>query len=182
MNTGLLSKRYAVALFGFARKKDEVEAIENELSALKELLKKDAALITFLESPDVLDSNKETLLKDVFGQRVSRSLLEFLLLLFRKKRIRLIKDICDDFETLALEARGMQRARVVTAVKLGDSSRDRLKSVLESVVRKKLILEEEVNPGIIGGAVVIVHNKVIDDSVRTKLEKLRDSLASTRVH
>ena len=182
MNTGMISKRYAVALFGFARKKGEIETIENELNALKELLDRDVTLITFLESPDVLDSNKEMLLEDVFGQRISRSLLEFLLLLFRKKRIRLIEGICDYFETLALEARGMQRARVVTAFTLGDDLRSRLKSVVESVIRKELILEEEVDPELIGGAVVIVHNKIIDDSVRTKLEKLRDSLAGTRVH
>ncbi|MDI6808036.1 MAG: F0F1 ATP synthase subunit delta [Candidatus Eisenbacteria bacterium] len=182
MNTGLLSKKYAVALFGFARKKGEVETVENDLNALREFLKRDATLITFLESPDVLDSHKETLLKDVFGQRVSRSVLEFLLLLFRKKRMRLLENICDDFESLALEARGVQRAKVITAFKLRDDLRDSLGSALESVTRKKIVLQEEVNPELIGGAVIIVHNKVIDDSVRTKLEKLRDSLISTRVH
>jgi F-type H+-transporting ATPase subunit delta len=182
MNKGLLPRRYAVALFGFAQKKGEVETVENDLNALKDLLTRDAALITFLESPDVPDRDKEKLLRDVFGQRVSKTVLEFLLLVFRKKRMRLLEDICDDFEVLALDARGIQKVRVTTAIKLHNDLRNSLMHALESVTRKKVVLEEEVDPDLIAGAVVIVHNKVIDDSVRTKLERLRDSLMAVRVH
>jgi F-type H+-transporting ATPase subunit delta len=176
-----LSRRYAVALYKTADRRELVDRVETDLAATVELLAKEPALREFLLSPEVLDEHKEALVNKVLAPKVHTITLNFLLLLLKKRRFDHIAGINDSLIEQVEEHRGILRAQVITPTELRQDLRDRLETRLESMTGKTIVLESEVDPDLLGGMVVVLHNQLIDGSVRRELDRLHDELMAIRV-
>ncbi len=176
-----VAHRYAAALFGAARSRSEDEAVLADLQSIERLYELDPALKTFLEAPDVLAEQKEALIRGVLGGRVSELVVRFLLLMLRKKRIQHLSIVFGHYRKLVEELHGIERARVVTAVPLAPDLAEPLRQRLETLSGKRVLLELRVDPAVLGGVVVTLGDKIIDGSLRHRLDEMRDRLLRARV-
>jgi len=120
-------------------------------------------------------------LEQGLAQRVLPSVRVFADLLLRKKRIALLEAIAHEFQAIVERAKGLERATVVSAVRLTDGERDRLHRELERFTGKKIVLESLVDASLVGGAYVRIGDRVIDRSVRSLLGSLAQQLYEVSV-
>lgn len=176
-----VAKKYSQALFHLVRDKGVIDQASTQFEDLKELISADPSLLRFLLAPQILDVNKESLLKEVFASRLDPLFLEFLLVLVRKHRIGFLPEIIEAFRALVAEEKGIVVAKVTSSIALGEKERDELKKSLEKQTGKKIELETKVDPAILGGMIVIMGDQIIDGSVRYSLSQLRDELLKIKV-
>lgn len=177
-----IARRYAVALFGAARRAGAAEEVLADLGAVEELEKLHPALQRFLESPDVLTEHKVVTLSATFKGRVHELVARLLELMLLKKRIQHFPFVHEEYRGLVEEDLGIARARVTTAVPLDPAQAKELAQRLEKLTQKQIRLEVRVDPAILGGMVTVVGGKILDGSLRHGLADLRERLLAARVH
>src|SRR3990170_1764117 len=183
MTDQIVSKRYALALFNAAESAGEglTEQVQKELSFISDLWEKNAELRAFFEAPQIPGEDKEKMLQLTFRGKISELLLQFLLFLLSKGRLVHILEINTRYDQLLKEKEGLVEAQVITASPLDEGLSVSLKEKMEKKTGKKVSLTYKVEPEIIGGIRVIVGNQIIDHSIRTELDKLRESILSLKV-
>jgi len=173
--------RYARALFIITERRKETVTALADLKGVRDLLVHGSAFASFLDSPQVRLPDKRKLLGQALDQRCVRSVATFVDLLLRKKRLGLLAEIADQFEALVEESQGIRRAHVVSATPLAAADRTRLHATLESWTHSKVRLSTEVDPAVLGGALVRIGDRVIDRTVRTLLDAIGSQLYETSV-
>lgn len=174
--------KYARALFLSARERNLLDTIYEQMRDLRVMVIKDRTMLNFLGAPQILEKAKKDMIREVFSPRVERLLVEFLVLLVDKRRVNFLVEIIDEFERLVEAEKGVGRVTVVTAVPLTDDERSRLSQKMATKTGLKIILEEKVDRSIIGGLIVILHDEIIDGSIRHGLNMVREQLDKVRVH
>jgi F-type H+-transporting ATPase subunit delta len=164
-----------------AREAGTATRIRGDLEGLVKLLDEAPGFASFLESPDISRQEKTRLLERAFGGRVEESMLPFLFLVLKRDRIALLPEILSQFEKLDEEERGVRRAEVVSAVQLSKDEKELIISKLQRITGKEILLQDRVDPEIIGGVVVYVDGDVIDGSIRAQLAELRATLLAVPV-
>jgi F-type H+-transporting ATPase subunit delta len=177
-----IARRYAVALFGAARKIGVAEEVLADLGAVNELEALNPALRRFLEAPDVLTEHKVAVLSAVFKGHVHELVGRLFSLMLQKKRIQHFPFVHEEYRGLVEEELGIARARVTTAVPLDPALAGELMKRLEELTHKQVRLDTRVDPAILGGVVTVVGGKILDGSLRHWLADLRERLLAVRVH
>lgn len=176
-----VAKKYANALFLSVKEKNLTDIAYEELNQIKELVLKDKTLVNFLSAPQVSDENKVKLIKDVFMPRMQRLFVEFLLVLVDKNRIGFLSEILDEFDRLIEAEKGIGRVTVITAVAINDTERTQLIAKMAAKTGLEIVLEEKVDASILGGMIIILHNEIIDGSVKHEMDLLEEQLTKVRV-
>ena len=170
------SRRLAQAAFEVALAREGIDRWEKDLADVQALLLNED-FAAMLESPQVPARVKldgvDMLLRDV-----SLRVRNFVGVLVTRGQTRRFEAIFEEFRRLADDRRGIARAEVVTAVPLDHEWRGRVVQGLETIVGKKVILTERVDPAIIAGVVARVGDRLIDGSARARLRDLRGALAT----
>ncbi|MBW2313523.1 MAG: ATP synthase F1 subunit delta [Deltaproteobacteria bacterium] len=170
-------RRYAKALFGIAKEDDSIEATGNELSALAALFDSSPELQNVLFRPLHPVAERRAALRAVAERLGSSATLQnFYAFLVDQRRLIDFPTICAEFARLAAEAEGRTDARITSARPLDDATRERLVEALSQRTGKKVHVEVNVDPSLIGGVVAQVGGLVFDGSLRTQLEQLRTNL------
>jgi len=177
-----VARKYAGALFDSASDRNLLDQAYEQIAQLGELLESDRTLLTFLLSPQVLDKNKQSLVRDVFGSRMEPLFVEFLIVLLDKRRTRYLPEVIVEFNRLVEDAKGISRATVITATPLAESERERLTTRLADRSGRSIKLESKVDSSILGGMIVMIDGKIIDGSVRHGLDLIEEQLGKIRVH
>ncbi|MEG6617356.1 F0F1 ATP synthase subunit delta [Peptococcaceae bacterium 1198_IL3148] len=175
---GAVARRYAQALYEIAIDKGALDAAEQELKDVTALLNKEEGIEKILNHPQVTIDGKKQLITELFEGRVSETTLNFLYLIVDRHRETYLNDIVAEFTRLANEARNMVDAEVISAKELSEAHQGELAKVLSRLAGKEVSPEFRVDASIIGGLVVRIGDKVIDGSVKHKLETLKQRLMS----
>jgi len=152
-----------------------------DLKSLAQLLAPGSRLQEVLAHPKVNPNDKRQLLRHGLQGRAIRAVEVFADLLLRKKRLDLVGDIARDFEALVEHAKGLQHARVVSAVALTPEELQRMHAGLQKWAGGPVVLTNEVNPSLIGGAYARIGDRILDLSVRSQLEAIADQLYEVSV-
>ncbi|TMQ70692.1 MAG: ATP synthase F1 subunit delta [Candidatus Eisenbacteria bacterium] len=181
MRDTTVAARYAKGLFILTEKRGETVRALEDLRLLIDVLKHGSRVGNFLASPGVRAADKREALQRGLGDKVTRTVVLFIDLLLRKKRLNEFDPIVTEFEALVEKAQGIQRAHVVSAVPLTDSESGRLHAELERRTHSKIRLTSEVDPRLIGGALVRIGDHVVDRSVATLLKSIERQLSEVTV-
>lgn len=173
--------RYAESLFELAKSVGRLDELAQGLAALEELVAAHEDLRGFLVNPDVEIVDKLQVLQRLPGQAWSADLEAFLRMVFSMGRAAHLADIAQAFAELVDEARGIIRARICSARPIEAPLKRRLKQILEHREHKQVELVEETAPELLGGLQVVLGSRMLDGSVRTQLERLRQRLKTVRV-
>ncbi len=174
--TGTVEKVYSQALFELASENDSAALVNEELSALAEIFRNAPEFSKFLLAPTVSSTEKARFTETVLKDRISALTYNFLCLLTDKRRVRYLPAIAKSFEELFYEANNIVNVKVTTSIPLSETLRTKLKNKLESVYGKTVILEENTDPGILGGVIINYGNTMLDGSVKAKLDLMQKQI------
>ncbi len=177
-----VAKKYAGALFMASKDKGLLDTAAEQFKSLGEVVSRDNMLLNFLSAPQVLDENKHAVIRDVFGSRMNRMFVEFLLVLIEKGRVGFLPEVIDEFTRMYEAEQGLGRITAITAIRLNDAERADVIRKMAARTGLKILLEEKVDPSILGGMILILHNEIIDGSVRRGLDLVANDLTKVRVH
>lgn len=176
MKDTTVAARYARALMIVTEKRGETVRALEDLKGLVTVMAHGSPVAQHLASPQLRLADKREALRRALEPRVVRVVLLFVDLLLRKRRLDELATIAVEFEALVEKAQGVQRAHAVSAVPMEEAEASRLHAALERTTGKKIKLTREVDPSIIGGALVRIGDHVIDRTVRTLLESIEKQL------
>lgn len=175
MKNTVVAKRYAEALYSVASERNQVDSVEQELASILEVFNSHPELMSILDHPSISIDAKKKQVAELFQGRVSDLVLNFLNLLFDRRRQDVIAEIGATYVELADAARGRIKAEVESAVQLSEEELNALKSKL-GVNGKQVEFATKVNPSLIGGLKVRIGDRVFDYSVTGQLERFRQTL------
>jgi F-type H+-transporting ATPase subunit delta len=172
---------YAEALFGAAHGRDELEEVLSDLGEFVEVLHDSEELRLFFYGGQVPERQKRRAL-DGLTEGMKTSTTNFLKVLVDNGREEILEEVLARYEELVKEHLGRIEVEVTTAVELSEEQRDRLKKRLADVLEgREIILETNVDPDLIGGAVFRYGGRMMDGSIRGRLESLREGMLERSV-
>jgi F-type H+-transporting ATPase subunit delta len=172
-----IAGRYATAAFELAMEERAVEALTQDLAALKKLLVDSPELARLVRSPIFSREDQARAMEAVLGQAKAAPLTrKLVLLLAQKRRLFMLADVIRAFEALLARHRGEIAAEVTSARTLSDAESSELKRVLKEKLGRDPNLTTHVDPKLLGGLVLRVGSRMIDSSLRTKLDALRTAM------
>ncbi|MFA6600508.1 MAG: ATP synthase F1 subunit delta [Candidatus Omnitrophota bacterium] len=177
MNHPDAAHRYAHALFALALRKDRLDAVEEDFSALMRVLADQREAGRIMASPVVPFSGKERLADGIAGGR-GTLLADFLKVLVLAKRFSELSGIRKEYHRLFEKHKGIREVEAITAVKISEVNRTRLDAALRKKLRAQIHLICRTNPRIVGGLVLRFDGQEIDSSYQTYLAGIRQQLTA----
>lgn len=174
----LLLARYAQALFSLAHERGLVNTVEDDLTQFDNLVAT-RELSQLIFHPKVEKQAKKALISKL-GVEFNAITIDFLNLLVDKRREAAVSGITKHFKGLAIAERGEVHAAVISARKLSSQETTELAASL-GTGGKKVVLQESVDPSLLGGLIVRVGNKIYDGSVDRRLRSLKHKLSQVQV-
>ena len=174
----LVSKVYGDAYVSVVSEKNNlIDALE-EIKSVKNILLENVEIMELLDSPKMDDEEKIDFIKGIFENHISVDSLGFLLTIIEKKRQAELIPILDYVIDCIKELLLIGKATVTTALELDDLKKDKIKEeLLKSSHYKALEAEYVVDESIIGGIIIRIGDRVVDSSVKTRIDKMRKMLS-----
>jgi F-type H+-transporting ATPase subunit delta len=172
-----IARVYADALFEAAQDKDKLDEIHSELGQFADSMNESHDMRVFFFSPYFSSDDKRKAIQETVSGE-SDEFRNFLELLAEKHRMPAIFAIRRRFDELWIEAKKRLEVTVTSAIELDKSVVEDVGKAIEKQTGRSIDLQAQVDPEILGGLVLRVGNRVLDASVRSKLERLRKEVAS----
>lgn len=176
-----MAGRYATALFELAREADAIDRVKVDLERFDALMAESPDLLRLVRSP-VFSADEQLQALSAVLQRVGIGGLaeKFLKLVTTNRRLFAVRDMIKGFRELVADHKGQATAEVTVAEPLKNDHVAALKSALKAVSGKDVDLNVKVDPAILGGLVVKLGSRMVDTSLRTKLNAIRHAMKEAR--
>ena len=172
-----VSGRYATALFELAREEKSVDAVKADLDKFEAMLNESPDLKRLVRSPVFSAEVQAKALNAVLDKAgIIGISAKFLKVLTANRRLFAVAEVIRAFRTLVAKFKGEVTAEVTVAEQLSEKNLDALKAALKSVTGKDVALNVNVDPSIIGGLVVKLGSRMVDSSLRTKLNSIKHAM------
>ncbi|KAJ48772.1 F-type H+-transporting ATPase subunit delta [Clostridium tetanomorphum] len=168
-----LDRRYAMALYEVAEKKNKIEEYRKSFQEIIDLVYSNPELIQLIKHPQISTDKKKKVFIKIFKGKIDEELLSFLLILIEKGRILYLKEKQKELEKIYFEKHNMLLAHIKTVIPLEEQDRINLKEKLKNKYKKEIILREEIDKSIIGGVYVRVGEDVIDGTIKGRLHEMK---------
>ncbi|HRH59480.1 MAG TPA: ATP synthase F1 subunit delta [Chitinophagaceae bacterium] len=171
MRNTLVGKRYAKALMDLAVEKNQLDAVNNDISLLKSSATKE--LNAVLSSPVIKEEKKSQIFNQIYKDKISNLTLLFFDLIFKKSREYAIADILNSFEEQYRKTKGIVVLNLTTAVEISDAEKEKLRNRFQQLPKfanKSVSISSKVDPKIIGGFVARLDDTLYDASIKHDLE------------
>ena len=174
---GVIARRYAKALLGLADRDQALESVEQSLSELAETYESSSELQGAFASTKVPSVAKQSILAEILDVLTPPAQVDvFARFLLSKRRLSLIPDIHRAFHRLMQERLARIEAEVTVTHPLPEEALEGLRKELSEYSGKDVSLSVKIDPAILGGVVTRIGSEVIDGSLRTQLEQVRQSI------
>ena len=174
IGSGGLAARYAAALFELADEKKALDAVADDLKALKKLIAESAELRRLTKSPVIGRREQSRAMAAILDKAGASELVKrFVGLVAENRRLFALPQMIEAYLAELAQRRGELTAEVISARPLDDASRQRLADAIKRTAGQSVTVDLQVDPGLIGGLVVKVGSRMIDSSLRTKLNRMQ---------
>ena len=178
----LVSKTYSDALFELAVEKDIVDDLLKETAMVTDILDQNPELLVLLTTPKIASDEKKQILEDVFKGRISDELTGLFVMLLEKSHISEIKNVLSCFAASCKEYRHIGIASVSSAMELTADERSRIeRKLIDTTEYESFEIEYAVDPELIGGIVIRIGDRVVDGSLKSRLDTLTKDLQSIQL-
>ena len=175
MSQGVIARRYAKALINLAEK--DLENTGKSLTALADVFSNSAELSEVLSDTKVSSQIKQNVLKKILKKiKVSKLVDTFIRYLLAKRRIVLLPNIERAFNLLLQEKLGRIEAGITVAQEIPEVTVGKLEKAISRYSGKEVTVNITIDPAIIGGIVTRIGSVVIDGSIHTQLNQIRQSI------
>lgn len=173
MANNKINLRYATALYELAEERGQVEQTFNDVQLIAETCRSNKDLRLLFKSPVIFTEKKLKIISEIFKDKIGKITMGFMEVLTKKRREEHLEGIANSFISIYREAKNIKVAEVTTAVKLDDEQRLQLMNILTKQTKSEIILEEIIDPSIVGGVIVRIEGVKFDDSVKSKIQALK---------
>jgi F-type H+-transporting ATPase subunit delta len=167
---------YARGLFEVARAEGTLDEVEDELFRFARSYESSDELRNALSDDQIPPGKRQAIVEDLLGGRATPTTVQLVSMVVGSGRSRELPAIIDRMVERAAESKDLALAEVRSAVPLSADQQDRLKAALANATGKTVELKVIVDPSVLGGLVATVGDKVIDDTVRSRLDQLKSRL------
>ena len=177
-----MAGRYAGALFDLARESKAIDDVKKDLEQFDALVAGSPDLTRLVRSPVFGVDDQLKALSAILAKAGIKGLAgNFLRVIATNRRLFALRDMIRSFRALVARHKGEVTAQVTVAEKLSDNNLDALKSALKSVTGgKEIDMDVKIDPAIIGGLIVKVGSRMVDSSLRTKLNAIKFAMKEAR--
>ena len=178
----LISKTYGDALFEVAAEEDKLESHLEEVEAVLDVLKENEEYIKIIGYPRIPVEEKKAMIESAFKDKVSDDMFGLLTVIVEKGRFSKIEEILNYFVERVHEAEKIGTAEIKSAVELSEAQKKAVEDKLLTTTQyKKIIAKYSVDESLIGGMVIRIGDRIVDSSVKTKLETMARELSKVRL-
>jgi F-type H+-transporting ATPase subunit delta len=170
-----LARPYAEAVFRLAQAESDLAGWSNRLATLA-MIAADLQAGALIADPSVASARVADLMIDVAGGELGEHAANLVRVLAENGRLSVLPTIAGQFETLKAQAESVIEATITSALALSQTQIDELAAGLKTRFKREVTVSVEVDPELIGGAVIAVGDQVIDGSVKGRLERMRFAL------
>lgn len=171
---------YAQALIELAQQQNAADAIGAELADLQQIVDSDPLFQTFLADPSISQAERGAVVEKTLRPQVHPLLANFLGVLQLHNRLGIIDQVAAAYADKLDQINGKIEVDVTVAQELSEEQLDTVRQRISDALKKTAVVKQSVNPEIIGGMVLKVEDKLIDASVKTQLQSIKQQLLSKR--
>ena len=177
MSYEAVARRWARALFDLGKETSSLADVNKDVMSFADTWEASDELRLVLDDPLVPEASREAILRDIASRLgVGATATNTLRLLAQKRRLVILPELARQLARLTDEDANLLRAKVTSAVPLGESYLGRLRAELEKATGKRVALDQAVDPALVAGVVTQIGDRVIDGSLKARLQGFRESL------
>ncbi len=175
---GIVSKKYAEALFKIGNDKKKLDVYLNEALDIKEIFEKEKQLNVVLCHPQLPLNCKQAIIKDAFEGKISKEMMGLFYLVLKKNRQEFIVDILDYFILKVNAKNNLVEADLFVADEIDAAYIEKIRKTLEKKVNKEVKIETKVDESLIAGFKIKMDNTMFDRSVASRIKNLNKAIIS----
>ena len=172
-----VATRYAKSLIDLAEEQHLLEEINTDMALFVQTLKSNSTLNAVLRNPIVSPLKKIAILVAVFSGKVQPATLDFFKIIVNKMRSGILYETAKEFVEQYNLKKHIVKAVIVSAVPLSESNRNEVMEVVKKATAGEVVLEEKVDPKLIGGFILTLGDRQFDSSIFSTLNKLKKDFA-----
>jgi F-type H+-transporting ATPase subunit delta len=171
---------FATSLLELAEQDNISDSVGEELNQIGEILEANPHFVLYLADPAISQAAREGVLRAIFGGKVSPLLWNFLGVLNLKNRLPLLEQIIAAYDDLMDEKHGKIEVDVTTAHKLSPDELQMVQQRVSAALKKDAVIHQYVDDSLIGGMLLRVGDQMIDASVKSQLQAIKQKIMSSR--
>lgn len=172
----LVSKTYSEALFEVAVEDGKIDELKAEFDLVATSFETHPDFYEIFKTPKINIDEKKSVFEETFKGQISESLLNFFYIILDKKRSNDILEIKRAFDKRVDDHKGILKVQVESVVALSDTQLETLRQKIGKQTGKEVVIQTKIVPNLIGGLVIKMNDRVIDGSVKYKLEGMLEGL------
>lgn len=170
-----IASRYAVALFTIAEEENKILDIQLEVEQINQIFNENGEFVDVLNSAFLTREEKiKTLEKVLVG--VNENIVSLLKVVVNNNRASYIPVIFEAFNTLCNDSRGILEGIIYSTEKLDSKVIDRISAKISKLENRTVKLKNKIDPSLIGGVKVVVHDRIYDGSIKNQLSQMKENL------
>lgn len=174
----IIHEIYSDVMFELAEEAGLVEQVMDDLEAVASVLQDEPDFLSLLTVGRIKDDEKAHMIRRVFKGRINDLTLDFLCVLAKRNRMNFIHGISDRYEVLLDERKNLHRIDITLAREPTDEQVEKLKAGIKDAVGAEIKLSVEVDPAILGGIIIRKGDLMVDNSVRTILNRTVNAIVA----
>lgn len=178
----VVAQRYGKALFELALENNQIDEMEADVLFLKNTFKNEKDFKELLSNPQIPINERRKMLNEIFSGRILDDLIGLMDITIQKKRQDILPQIFDDFLSKVNKHKGILIVHATVYNQLTKDQEKALISKLQNVTKKSIQLNQNVDKSLIGGLVLRIGDRIINNSVKGMMEELSKELLSNRVN
>jgi F-type H+-transporting ATPase subunit delta len=172
----LVAKIYSQALFEVGKEDNKLDGYLEEIKFIGDICTEYKDFFELLKTPKISIKEKKDVFEETFEAKISKEVSNFLKIILDKRRITSIFEIIKEYEKLVDQHNGVVKADAYTTMPLDEATISSLEEKLSKVTDKKVKLTNKIDETLIGGVKIILGDKVIDGTIKKKLNTIESSL------
>jgi len=173
--------RYAKSLIDLAQEQNILEEVKGDMDLFISVVKGNHELYTVLRNPIISHDKKVSILDAIFGGKVSKATIAFFKIMISKSRGEVLYFTAQEFVNQYNVKKNIIKAVVTSATPLSAANQKQLADLVAKEVGGNIVLENKVNPNLIGGFVLTVGDRQVDTSIANSLKKLKTEFAQKAI-
>lgn len=175
-----IASRYAKSLLDLSVERNSLDETKNDMDLFLKVSEENRGFVLLLKNPIVKSAKKSAIIKEIFSGKVSDLSLAFFDIIAKKGREAYLVEIANAFQTLYNQHKGVMKAEITTTFALTADLRKQTEDLVKEITGKSIDLHEKIDKSIIGGFLIKVGDRQIDDTVSSKLGALRRELTKNQ--
>lgn len=172
-----VASRYAKSLLDLALEKGMLDEVYQDMAMFSNICRKNQDFVLMLKNPIINHDKKKAILYTLFKGKVNAATMAIFDVIVRKNREAFLPAIASEFANMYRQHKGIDNVTITTTFPLTQDLREKFKKAITEKTGKKVELTEKVDPSLIGGFIVKIGDRQMDNSIRSKLKSLMQELS-----